>query len=153
MVNLKDIIDILILKFSSICPKAHSYIEFVPNNALYPAFLYSLIYDKGIRESFMTSENKILVRVEYLKGESYDETYCEEMFRILTEAKQFLNAYILEVGKRNLKFDYIINKTKEGNLSFIIIFNFKDTVKDKNFEQSQKQIPAEKFIYNQKELI
>lgn len=153
MVNLKDIIDTLILQFSSICPKANSYIEILPNNVSYPAFLYSLIYDKGIRESFMTSENKIIVRVEYLKGESYDETYCEEMFRILNEAKQFLNSYTLEVGKRNLKFDYIINKTKEDNLSFILIFNFKDTVKDKNFEQSQKQIPAEKFIYNQKELI
>lgn len=144
MVNTKDVIDVLREKFSKISPKTKSYIEFLPKDAVYPAFLYSIVFDRGQRESFLTSENKIIVKIEYLKGDVYDSSYCDDMFNIMNEAKKFLNNYVLKIQDRNLKFDYIINKTKEGNLSFIIIFKFKDTVIDENFEKEQKELPAQK---------
>lgn len=153
MVNILDVFYALISEFKKVMPTAKHYVGNIPESFISPCFLYLLAHSKDDRTSYFAKDTSLDIQIIYFGlNDKYGKADLEDKLKTMSQLKQFLSQFNINVKDRNLKFSYSFGEADE-QVTINMQFKFKDDVINLEYDELQTRDMVESIFINEKEVI
>ncbi len=152
LINTLDVFYSIVNEFKKCISTSKHYLGERPEKITPPSFSYYLVYTDEKRSDFFSKKTTLDLQIIYFGQEnSYGKPVFKDKIETMTELKCFLSTFNLQVGDRNLKFNYSFGEADE-QLTINMQFKFKDDLINTKYDEEQARQTIEN-IYNNKELM
>jgi len=143
LVKLTDIIFAIVRRFDACVENSNNELgEYTHEIGEYTGdektFCYYLTFVKERQVNKFIKESLVDIQVIYhgLREEYKGKTKLIDKLKVLEDVKVFLSQFNIDVGDRNLKFDYDVGDT-DGEIMINLSFRFYDDVIDLEYNEAQ----------------
>lgn len=153
MVSVLEVIYSVVKAFKECMPTSKHYIGNLTENYVAPCFVHRLVFNNDKRQTKHVKDTTIDLQIIYFGTRTgYANTDYEDTLKVMDSLKSFLDTFLLEIGDRNLKFDYRFSEA-DGQLTVNMDFKFKDGVIDMKFNEEQARDMIGKISLTDKEMM
>lgn len=153
LINILDIFYSIIKEFKICIPESKHYLGRLEEKVARPSFLYTMVFSKDTRSSYMFKDTMIDLQIIYFGvTDKFGHENYEDRLKTINLLKQFLSQFNIQVKDRNLKFDYSFGEADE-QLTINMQFKFKDELVNLEYDKNQAREKIREINYNKEVIV